>query len=206
MHEGTVNEDLLETYGREGTPVWRIYEPSSVMAVLGAAGDPSRDLILENLSRDGVSYSFRKGGGGTVILSPGQVVLAFVREVGSPFLNREYARRVNDWFVETLSGLGVHDISHRGISDLAIGERKILGTSIYRRRLALFYQASLLVSNDLALFNSYLTMPAREPDYRQGRGHEQFCTTLVREGYQLSTENIIEALAETVERSIGNLQ
>ena len=86
-----------------------------------------------------------------------------------------------------------------GISDLAIGEKKILGTSIYRTRLVLFYQASLLVSNDISIFTRYLAMPTRVPEYRRGRSHEDFCTTLAREGYTFSVQDVMDSL-ETVVR------
>ncbi len=201
----TVNEDLLERHERDRAPAWRVYEPEETFAVLGAGGNPSRDLVLPRLEADGVPYLFRRGGGGTVILSPGQVVLALVSEVSSPFRNKEYASAINRWFMDALSALGVSLVEHRGISDLAIRDRKILGTSIYRRRLTLFYQASLLVSNDLALFGRYLTMPERVPDYRKGRDHAEFCTTLAREGYPFGVREVITALDSVVAREIGNL-
>ncbi len=201
----TVNEDLLERHAREAAPVWRVYEPRETIAVLGAAGNPSRDLVLANLEEDGVPYLFRRGGGGTVILSPGQVVLVLVTEVSSPFRNKEYAAAINGWIIEALSGLGIPSVEQRGISDLAIGEKKILGTSIYRRRLTLFYQASLLVSNDLSLFSRYLSMPSRVPDYRKGRAHEEFCTTLVREGFRTSAAEVSSALESMAARRIGTL-
>jgi lipoate-protein ligase A len=97
-------------------------------------------------------------------------------------------------------------VEERGISDLAIGEKKILGTSIYRRRLTLFYQASLLVSNDLSLFGRYLTMPERVPDYRRGRGHTEFCTTLAREGYGTGVAEVSSAVESVVAREIATLK
>jgi lipoate-protein ligase A len=206
VHEATVNEDLLSDFERKKIPQWRIYEPCETIAVLGAAGNPSRDLILDNLTRDGVPHRFRRGGGGAVILSPGQVVLALVTEVDLPFANREYARRINSWFMEALSGTGIGGIEQRGISDLAIRGKKVLGTSIYRRRLILFYQASLLVSNDVSLFDRYLSMPARAPDYRGGRRHGEFCTTLRGQGFNVTTADTKEALAKVVERRIGGLR
>jgi lipoate-protein ligase A len=202
----TVNGDLLERHEAEGVPVWRIYEPEEILAVIGAAGDPARDLLLDNLLRDGVPYRFRRGGGGAVVLSPGQVVLALVTYVSSPFQNKEYAQSINHWFIEALQGLGLKGIEQKGISDLAVGGRKILGTSIYRRRLALFYQASLLVSNDISLFSRYLTMPTRVPDYRQGRDHAEFCTNLVLEGCRLTTAMVRKALGMVVERKISGLK
>ena len=206
MPERTVNEDLLDRFLRTGEPVFRAYEPGVTCAVLGAGGNPKEDLILENLAADGVPSLRRRGGGGTVVLTPGQVVLALVTEVASPFSNREYAARINSWFIEALSRLGVTGVMQRGISDLAIGEKKILGTSLYRRRLLLFYQGSLLVSNDISLFTRYLAMPARVPDYRAGRSHEEFCTTLAREGYAVGTHQIIAALEQVASARLASLR
>ena len=203
MHEQTVNEDLLTQF--TGTPVWRLYEPPEVYAVLGASGNPRQDLILERLGEDGVPFQFRRGGGGTVVLSPGQVVLALVAEVSSPYRNREYAQEINCWFMAALGNLGVRGVEHRGISDLALAERKILGTSVYRRRLVLFYQASLLVCNDLSLFDRYLAMPVRVPDYRRGRGHRDFCTTLRQSGYDISVGCVLAELGKVVEQRISGL-
>jgi lipoate-protein ligase A len=203
--ERTVNEDLLDLHETGQAPVWRIHEPTEVFAVLGAGGDAERDLLVDNLRKRGIAWHRRKGGGGAVVLSPGQTVLALVTEVKSPFRNREYAAEINSWFVEALSPFGIGPIESRGISDLAIAGRKILGASIYRRKLLLFYQASLLVSNDLTLFESYLTPPHRAPDYRKGRGHAEFCTTLRNEGYPVTVEETIAALEKTVKRRIGAL-
>jgi lipoate---protein ligase len=199
--ETTVNEGLLDRYARTGVPVHRIYEPAVLCAVLGAAGRPEQDLLEASLETDGVPWRRRRGGGGTVILSPGQVVLALVKEVDSPFRNKEYAGQINGWIVESLERLGVTGVHPEGISDLAIGEKKILGTSIYRTRLVLFYQASLLVSNDISIFTRYLAMPIRVPEYRRGRSHEDFCTTLARDGYTFSVRDVMDCLeAVTSER------
>jgi lipoate---protein ligase len=206
VHEETVNGGMLDDYRRSGVPVSRIYEPSTLCAVLGAAGKPEQDLLLDALKRDGVPWMRRRGGGGTVVLGPGQVVLAVVTEVGSPFRNREYAAEINSWIVEALQRLSVTGVHAEGISDLAIGEKKIVGTSIYRTRLVLFYQASLLVSNDISLFTHYLAMPVKVPEYRRGRTHEEFCTTLAREGYTGSVTAVQEALRDVVEERLPLLK
>jgi lipoate---protein ligase len=202
----TVNGDLLDGYLRTEVPAYRVYEPTSVCAVLGAAGRPEQDLLLARLQADGIPWLRRRGGGGTVILSPGQVVLAVVKEVDSPFANREYAARINAWIVEAITAFGVKGAHPEGISDLAIGEKKIVGTSIYRKRLVLFYQASLLVSNDISLFTRYLAMPTKVPEYRKGRAHEEFCTTLAREGCTASVPEVMAALARVVEGRLAGLR
>jgi len=200
-----VNDDLLEQQERAGEPVYRLYEPQFTSVVLGAGRKPEEDVCLSAAQADGVPVLRRRGGGGTVVLSPGQAVLALVTEVASPFRNREYFHRINEWFRETLAGLGVAGIEHRGISDLAIRERKILGTSLYRRRQLLFYQASLLVSPELNLFDRYLAFPSRVPDYRRGRPHSEFCTTLAAEGYPLSVAQILGRLVRVVEMRLPEL-
>lgn len=206
MHETTVNEDLLDRYKQTGVPVYRLYEPPTLCAVLGASGKPAQDLLLENLDADGVPWLKRRGGGGTVILGPGQVVLALVTAVESPFKNREYAAEINSWIVDSLALLGVNGVHPEGISDLAIGEKKIVGTSLYRTRLILFYQASLLVSNDIAVFTRYLAMPVKVPEYRKGRSHEEFCTTIAREGYAVTVRDVIGAMESVVSKRLPLLR
>jgi lipoate-protein ligase A len=203
--ESTVNGDLLEGFLADRTPRFRLYEPRDTAVVLGAAGNPGRDLKLAALEADGVPVLRRRGGGGAVVLSTGQVVLALVTEVASPFGNQEYARAINAWVVEALACLDVGGLEQRGISDLALRGRKVLGTSIYRSRLVLFYQASLLVSNDVSVFGRYLEHPQAEPDYRQGRGHEAFCTTLRAEGHDLDPRRVIASLEPIAERGLAQL-
>ncbi len=196
LHDSLVNDDLLAEHERGGRAAIRVYEPPEVCIVLGAGRKAEEDVRLEQAASDGVALHRRRGGGGTVVLSPGQAVLALVTEVSSPFRNREYFQAINDWIRRALAELGVPAglVQDRGISDLAMDERKILGTSLYRRRRILFYQGSLLVDNELALFDRYLLFPSRVPDYRQGRGHGEFCTTLAREGYPLPVGRVMESL------------
>jgi lipoate-protein ligase A len=201
----TVNEDLLQGFEKHGCPVYRLYEPRTICVVLGAGRKDKGDVRLREAREDRVPVLNRRGGGGTVVLSPGMVVLALVTEVPSPYQNREYARKINDWQRSILSDLGVGDIRHQGISDLTVGDRKILGTSIFRKRHLLFYQSSLLVANDIGLFERYLTFPSTVPDYRRRRSHGEFCTNLHGEGYNLSTEAIIKKLTQVVSIRLPHL-
>jgi len=202
----TVNEDLLAAYESTRVPAWRVYEPRGVSVVLGAGRRGKGDVIEESAAADGVPVLLRKGGGGTVVLSPGMAVVALVTEVLSPFRNREYASAINGWIREALAQIGVAGVEERGISDLALGDVKIAGTSIFRRRLILFYQASLLVSNDTGLFGRYLTYPSSVPDYRAGRSHDAFCTTLARAGYAVEVAEVVAALERVVACRLPSLR
>ncbi len=196
---------MLDRYVGDPRPLYRLYEPEQICVVMGAAGKEDADVFAEQAEIDQVPVLRRRGGGGTVVLSPGQVVLALVTEVSSPFQNLTYFRAINHWFRLALQALGVAGLEDRGISDLAIGTRKILGTSLYRRRRILFYQASLLVDNDLSLFDRYLRFPSRVPDYREGRGHLDFCTSLRLAGYELSVQDVMESLEPVVREQLFRL-
>ena len=196
---------MLDRYLDDPQPLYRIYEPQRICVVMGAGGRAETDVFAEQAESERVPVLRRRGGGGTVVLSPGQVVLALVTEVSSPFQNVSYFRAINHWFRLALQALGVAGVEDRGISDLALGHRKILGTSLYRRRKILFYQASLLVENDLSLFDRYLRYPSKVPDYRKGRGHLDFCTNLRSAGYPLSVAEVIAGLEPVVREKLFEL-
>jgi lipoate-protein ligase A len=105
--------------------------------------------------------------------------------------------------IALLDPSGALGIGKAGISDLAIGGRKISGSSLYVQHPSslYFYQSSLMASPDISLMERYLKHPPREPQYRRGRRHEEFCTTLGREGCALSARDI----AELFERRLGPL-
>lgn len=193
-----VNDALLDEQERTGRPAWRIYEPAEPAIVFGAAGREQTDVYGDRARRDGIPLLRRRGGGGTVLLAPGQLVLALVAAVDSPYRNREHLCGINAWVTEALTELGVSGVRPRGICDLAIDGRKILGASLFRRRTVLFYQSSLLVCCDLTLFGRYLRHPSREPDYRAQRAHAAFCTTLAEQGYRLAPERVADALRPIV--------
>ncbi len=198
-----VNDALLDRQERTGRPAWRIYEPAAPAIVFGAGGRAKTDAHVERARADGVPLLRRRGGGGAVVLAPGQLVLALAAAVDSPFRNREHLCAINGWVAEALAGLGVSGVRPRGICDLAIGDRKVLGASLFRRRHVLFYQSSLLVCCDVALFGRYLRYPLREPDYRAGRAHAAFCTTLAEQGYALAPAQVAGALRPIVERRLA---
>lgn len=174
--------------------------------VLGAAGAAAAEVDRAAARAAGVPIRRRRGGGGTVLLTPGQVVVALVTEVDHPYRNRAYARAINEWLIAALRRCGVQGVEQRGISDLAIGDRKIAGSSVFRRRRVLFYQASLLVNNDPAEFERYLPFPPRAPDYRRGRAHREFCTTLAAAGCPLAAAQVGAVLQAEAARRLPELR
>lgn len=69
-------------------------------------------------------------------------------------------------------------LSQNGISDICMGSKKIAGTSLFRSKHYLLYQASILVDPKLHLIERYLRHPSKEPNYRLNRSHSDFLTSL----------------------------
>jgi lipoate-protein ligase A len=92
------------------------------------------------------------------------------------FRNKYYFELLNQVIIEALSPLlGKEEIlGQAGISDIVYGEKKIAGTSLFRSRHYLLYQASVLLRPQLDVIARYLKHPSKEPDYRRKRSHKDF--------------------------------
>lgn len=184
---------------------YAVWEPQAPAVVVGRSGDEGREADLERCRVDGVPVFRRRTGGGAVILSPGVLVLSLGRITGKPLAIREYSRMCNDFLIRFLEGQGVRGLCQRGISDVCLGDRKIAGSGMYRRNCVLFFQVSLLVSPDLSLMGRYLKHPPREPDYRAGRSHGDFVTSLRDAGYAYAAAGLKKSLARFAADHIGEI-
>jgi len=186
--------DALFIYGAsQEKPFVYIYEQQAVEIVHGPSFRADRELFIDRCKADDVTITERRGGGGTVVLSPGVLVITIT---GGKKSEREGALeifgRVHDAVIAALKKIGVCGVVRAGISDLAVGGKKVLGSSLYigSKPPLFYYQSSLMVSNDLSLLDRYLRHPPREPDYRSGRGHSDFCTTLKELGLRVDMQGL----------------
>jgi lipoate-protein ligase A len=137
-------------------------------------------------------------------LSPGVLVIVVTGEKKN---EREGAldifSRIHNAVIIALCKVGAMDVVRAGISDLAVDGKKILGSSLYigSRPQLFYYQSSLMLSNDLTLLDRYLRHPPREPDYRGGRSHKDFCTTLQELGLRVD----MRELAGLIDTELKNL-
>jgi len=160
----------------------QIIRPQRAQVVMGAGGRPEREVFAEALLAEGIPLYRRKGGGGTVLLGPETLVVTIHAGVAHPFHNLAYFRALNDALIDLFRQWKPLDFRQRGISDIAVDDRKLVGSSIFRRRQYLLYQASILVDLDLARMRRLLREPPRQPDYRLNREHGSFLTCLRRLG------------------------
>ena len=179
-----LDEALLEACDAgEGPEVLRFWEPDSVFVVVGYANSTSRESNVETCVREGVPVLRRCSGGGTVVQMPGVLnynLVLRIQETGPlstvPGTNRFVMERVRSAF-DALPGLAGR-ISVRGITDLCLGDRKVMGNAQRRKKAALVFHGSLLLTADLGKISHLLPMPSHQPDYRGNRSHGEFCTNL----------------------------
>jgi lipoate-protein ligase A len=180
--------------------LFRFFETQTPCVVLSSSNDPAVEAREEACRGEGIPVLRRKGGGGTVLLGPGCVVLTLAFRARDLFNNAHYFRRVNALWIEALeTAYGIKGLATRGISDISHGELKVAGTSVFRRKHLFVYQGSLLVDADLDGISRYLAHPSREPDYRKGRDHRSFLTTLRALGVEASAEEVARACAQHFE-------
>ena len=150
--------------------------PERPVVVLGSSNQAAVEVDMDACARDDVPILKRYGGGGTVLLYPGSLVVSIGAWVRQPYQNRLYFTRLNQALIDTLAlrWPTLARMDQRGLSDITWDDRKLVGTSLFRSRNYLLYQASILVEADPVLIGRYLKHPSREPDYRRGRGHGGF--------------------------------
>ena len=180
--------------------VLSVWVPSSTMVVLGSSNKADVEVKERSCEEDGIPILKRYGGGGTVVLHPGCVVLSLGLWVSQYYGNDRFFRKINDAVIGTLADTwpGLAELRQDGLSDLAYGERKVAGPSLFRSRNYLLYQASLLVDARVDLMERYLEHPSREPEYRGGKSHRNFVAGL---------DQFVEALSphELEKRLLQNL-
>jgi lipoate-protein ligase A len=133
------------------------------------------------------------------------LIIAVAAHVTDIFGSKRFFRLIQTPIQEALGHVGIEGVRQRGISDLAYGERKILGSSMRRKGTILLYQAVLLVDVQREIFGELLQHPPKEPDYRQGRDHDSFTVTLRELGFSGSISSVQDAILHQFDTRLHTL-
>jgi lipoate-protein ligase A len=169
------DEALLDLCEREGSGgVLRVFEA-------GYGNRLEAEVDCAACAAAGVPVLRRISGGGTVVLGPGCLGYALVlRMKDDPSLetvtgaNQSIMERLR----EAMERVSSKPVRVRGITDLAVGDRKFAGNAQRRRQEYLLFHGVLLLDFDLSLIAKLLRMPSVAPEYREGRGHLDFVMNL----------------------------
>ncbi len=181
--------------GKKDSEICLLWRPESFCAVLGTARAASGDLFLDNLKEDSVPVFRRRSGGGTVILGPGipVVTLLMASDVGITAAYQRFSLLLGAVF--SRMGLEVH---FERPADMAFGSKKIAGLAQRRLKGAVLLTASILAENIKPDVIRYIREPSVEdsPQYRSGRGHTEFMTTLFELGFEQPGPSFQQALRD----------
>ena len=185
----------------------QVWSPEHDVVVLGNGDRPETACFASRCAELHVPVLRRKGGGGAVVLHPHCIIIGMGLWVRRYFHNSDYFQRINAAVVESLAVYRSEwaDLRHHGISDIAWGARKVGGTSIFRSRNYLLYQASLLYRTEIDKINTLLPHPRREPDYRGGRTHAEFLCGLVDIAPASQQDTISATLRQELPRAVTRL-
>ncbi len=191
------DDATIEATRADGTARVRVYRLDRAVVVLGSGSDAVVELDLDRCRADRVPLLRRRGGGCSVVLDPGNVILCAALPVEGLGGIKSHFAWISAWLAHVLDGLGIRDVRQEGVSDLAIGGRKFAGSCMHRTRDLLTYSVTMLVDGDVGLIERYLRHPPREPAYREGREHRAFVRTLAEYPGGVAAAPFERSLAET---------
>lgn len=176
----------------------RLWEPERIEVVLGRCSRAEEEVRLAECLASGVPVSRRRGGGCAVVVGPGTLVLSCAWTRYRPPYPVEWMEQMSGAVTSALAKAGVSRLAVRRGGDVTLGDRKVMGACLYVGAGTAIYGASLLVNPDLSLVDRFLHHPPREPEYRRGRSHGEFLTSLRQEGYPFDAAGLGRYLGEAL--------
>ena len=173
--------------------------PDKSYIVLGASNKVEEALFVEKVKQDDITVLKRPSGGQTVMLTPNNLIISVVFFQLDNLQPKLVFNQINSLIIECLEQAGVKNLAMKGISDIAIDGKKILGSSIYRSKDALLYHAVLNFGEPASTFEKYLKYPSKEPDYREGRKHSDFVTSLKEKGFPKTNSQLADFISQSFE-------
>ncbi len=189
-----LDEVLLSDVDEDSSrAVLRFWEVPNYGVVLGRSNRAETEVDLEACRANGVPVIRRSSGGGAVVLGPGCLAFSLAlpltetqRLRGVAALTRELMNRMALALTPVSPG-----VIACGTSDLAAADRKFSGNAQRWLSKSFLHHGTILYRFDLPRIGRYLRQPSRQPDYRSGRGHDEFVMNV-----DASRDSLIGRVAE----------
>lgn len=192
------DQEIVKKMNSDKTFV-KLREVDSVQVVLGRVTSHFPDVNEEECLRDSVPIKRRKGGGGCVLLFPGVLIITAVYPKNGHLVPLEdFLHSVVNEIAKAIEVTSNLIVERKGMGDLCLNNKKILGSSVYSNRDFVGYYGSLIVEGDLSLIGKYLGAPSKEPEYRRGRNHLDFVTSIKENSESFKKEKFKEIVASNL--------
>ena len=180
-----LDEALLDLCDAGGPESLRFWESPERFVVVGYGNRIASEVDLAACADADVTVLRRCSGGGTVVQGPGCLnynVVLRIPDHGPLGTVTGTNRFVMERMRDALQPLIPVPVVVEGHTDLALqtagGLRKFSGNAQRRRRSALAFHGTLLLSFDLGSIAQFLVHPTVEPGYRGRRSHLDFVANL----------------------------
>ncbi|MHC4873195.1 MAG: lipoate--protein ligase family protein [Planctomycetota bacterium] len=182
-----------------GEPAGWFWEADKTAVIMGTSGKEEVEAERSTCREDGIEILKRRSGGGTIVVGKGVLCFGVVLEkTWSKVFPSALAEKVLTPVCKALS-VGGTEITIKGLGDLSFKDKKICGTAQRWIKNSVLFHGSILVDFDITLIEKYLKHPPKEPDYREGRGHGDFCVNLA-EVYEEKTS--VKDVAALIQKSL----
>jgi len=167
---------LAADQGESGQAI-RLWHFDRAVVVAGRATRIEEEIDIDFCRTKNIPVLRRCSGGAAIVGGPGCLMYSVVLSVQQQGLRKIDV--AHDYVMSRLLR-ALHrqlpDVRWQGTCDLTRNGRKFSGNSLRIARHHLLYHGTILYDADLALISRALRQPPRQPDYRQGRDHQQFIT------------------------------
>jgi len=194
-----MDEAMTKAAASDRRSTLRLWWAGDPTVVIGRSEDPEVVADLDTCRRLGIDVIRRASGGGTVLQMPGVLNYSLTAPAPPIFDIRRTFSVGARYLVRVLAQFGL-EARQRGISDVAVGDLKISGNAMAKRWGGLLLHGTLLYDLNMDLVEGCLRHPPRAPDYRTGRRHREFITTLRLLGVATSAAEVGMAAADTARR------
>ncbi len=194
-----IDDQVIEKSGDPFT--LSMWQPQDTFVVLGSGNQLDLECRVDSCVDHRLKVYRRYGGGGAVVLHPGCLIVSLGTWVKELYQNDFYFDLINQALISTLGSRWpiLKDLYQDGISDLVFRGKKVMGSSMFRSRNYLLYQASLLFDPKVDEISRFLAHPSKEPGYRKGKKHGDFLTGLGEIVPQMTIQELTKCFVTDLE-------
>lgn len=188
-----LDELMLRAARSTGRVTFRLWWGTAPTVVLGSSEDATVVAYLRRCAELGVEVLKRTSGGGAILQTEGVLNYALVAPAPTAIWIKELFLVSSRILIEALGLLGLA-ATQQGTSDVTVGDLKVSGNAMARRAGGILVHGTLLYDIDIELVEASLRHPPREPEYRRGRSHRDFITTLRNLGVKATKLELEQAV------------
>jgi lipoate-protein ligase A len=205
-HELETDLEMLAIAERERRPSFRTWTAEGHTVVVGRAARIDDQVETDFCARNGIPIVRRPSGGGAVVIGRGTLQYSFAL----PYALAEELKSIgrSKSFCNELLRAALprgHELTADVSGDLVLGDRKVAGVALKRRREAMLLHGTILTDADLELIARAVKHPPREPAYRRHRSHESFLANLGPVPVPDLVRSVDRSLAILAEERLGVL-